>query len=197
MNAWCDTNGYMLQFTVPYTSAHNGWVECMHLTIMNRMHTMHASTPNVPPNHWDEFVMMAGYLSVCTPTCTLQKTPFEAWHGKKPDLSHLHEIGSCAFALILKHNLKIYEQSFECVLIGYSPSSKAYCLYHPSMHQLFESFHIKFIEQKDNISQPLFPGCVIDIPVAVDSDNTMPVPVVNSLSHKNTRTPLSKMRRSL
>lgn len=43
-----------------------------------------------------------------------------------------------------------------------------------------------FIEQKDNISQPLFPGRVIDIPVAVDPDNTTPVPVVNSLSHKNT-----------
>jgi len=40
---------------------------------------------------------------------TLQKTLFEAWHGKKPDLSHLWEIGLHAFASILKHNPKIYE----------------------------------------------------------------------------------------
>ena len=63
MNAWCDTNGYTLQFTAPYTSAHNGRVEHMHLTIMNRMRAMHASTPTVPSSHWDEFAMTAGYLS--------------------------------------------------------------------------------------------------------------------------------------
>jgi len=50
MNTWCNTNGYTLQFTALYTSAHNGRVEHMHLTIMNRMRAMHASTPTVPPN---------------------------------------------------------------------------------------------------------------------------------------------------
>jgi len=130
--------------------------------------------------------MSAGYLSARTPTRTLQKTPFEAWHGRKPDLSHLREIGSQAFALILKHNPKIYEQSFECILVGYSPNLKAYCLYHPPTHRLVESFHVKFIEQKDNVSHSLFPGCVIDIPVTVDSDITTPVPISGSFSHKHT-----------
>ena len=27
MNAWCNANGYTLQITAPYTSAHNGHVE--------------------------------------------------------------------------------------------------------------------------------------------------------------------------
>ena len=109
--------------------------------------------------------MTAGYLSAHTPTRTLGKTPFEVWHGKKPDLSHLHEIGLHTFALILKHNPKIYECSFKCILVGYSPHSKAYRLYHPSMHCLIETFHIKFIERKDNVSNPLYPGHIIDIPV--------------------------------
>ena len=129
--------------------------------------------------------MMAGYLSACVPTHTLQKTPFEAWHRNRSDLSPLREIGSCAFALILKHNLKIDERSFECILVGYSPNSKAYCLYHPSTHQLFKSFHVKFIEQKDNVSQPLFPGHMMDIPVTVDPDSAMPV-LTSSSSHKYT-----------
>jgi len=119
---------------------------------MNRMHTMHVSTPNIPLNRWDEFTMMAGYSSACTPTWTLSRTPFKVWHGKKPDLSHLCEIGLHAFALILKHNPKVYKCSFKCVLVGYSPHSKAYCLFHPSTHHLFESFHVKFIEWKDNVS---------------------------------------------
>jgi len=146
METWCSANGYILQTTAPYTSAHNGRAERMHLTVMNRMRAMRASTPKVPPNRWDEFALTAGYLSACTPTRTLGKTPYEVWHGKKPDLSHLREIGLRAFALILKHNPKIYERSFECILVGYSPNSKAYRLYHPTTHWLFESFHVKFIE---------------------------------------------------
>jgi len=92
MALWCNANSYTLQTTAPYTSAHNGCAERMHLTIMNRMHAMHASTPQVPPNCWDEFAMTAGYLSAHMPTCTLGKTPYEVWHGRKLDLSHLHEI---------------------------------------------------------------------------------------------------------
>ena len=118
----------ILQFTAPYTSAHSGHIKCMHLTIMNRMCAMHASISAVPSNCWDEFAMTAGYLLAQTPIHTLQKMPFEAWHGRKPDLSHLWDIGSCAFTLILKHNPKIYEQSFECILVGYSLNLKAYCL---------------------------------------------------------------------
>jgi len=77
METWCSTNRYILQTTAPYTSAHNGRAECMHLTVMNRMHAMCASTPKVPPNRWDEFALTAGYLSARMPTQTLGKTPYE------------------------------------------------------------------------------------------------------------------------
>jgi len=212
MNAWCDANSYTLQITAPYTSAHNGHVERMHLTLMNRMHAMWASTPNVPLNRWNEFAMTAGYLSARTPTWTLGKTPHEAWRGRKPDLSHLWEIGSCAFTLILRNNPKIYKHSFKCILVGYSPNSKAHCLYHPSMHRLIESFHVKFIECKDDISCPLHPGCIIDIPAtgadldtgsnpdllsttsSLSSSSTTPLSIPSSSSPKNTSAP---MRRSL
>jgi len=36
------------------------------------------------------------------------------------------------------------------------------------------------------VSHSLFPGRVIDIPVTVDSDITMPVPISGSFSHKHT-----------
>jgi hypothetical protein len=56
METWCNANGYTLQTTAPYTSTHNGCAERMHLTVMNRMCAMHASTPNVPLNHWDDLL---------------------------------------------------------------------------------------------------------------------------------------------
>jgi len=184
MELWCNTNGYTLQTTAPYTSTHNGCTKHMHLTVMNRMGTMCASMLKVPPNHWDEFALTAGYLSAHTPTWTLGKTPYEVWHSRKPDLLHLCEIRSHAFALILKHNPKIYEWSFKCILVSYSPNSKAYWLYYPQTHQLFEFFHVKFIEHKDDISHPLYPGHVIDLPstdpTTVTPDGKPPVQLIPS-----------------
>lgn len=91
-------------------------------------------------------------------------TPFKAWHGSKPDLSHLYEIGCCAFILIQdQHNPKIYAKSFECILIGYSANSKAYQLY-----------------RHDGIPKDLFPGCVIEDPSAAEMNlplGTIPRPI--------------------
>jgi len=72
--------------------------------------------------------------------------------------------------------------------VGYSPNSKAYHLYHPSTHCLFKSFHVKFIEWKDDVSHPLFLGCIIDIPSTVDPNDTVstttpsssPIPLLTS-----------------
>ncbi|KAF9219156.1 hypothetical protein BS17DRAFT_682894, partial [Gyrodon lividus] len=56
---------------------------------------------DLPPNHWDKFVLTTCYLSNCVLIKSLPgSTSFEAWHGHKPDLRHLCEIGSCTFVLI-------------------------------------------------------------------------------------------------
>lgn len=157
-------------------------VERMHRTIMGKARAMRLQT-NLPPNRWDEFCMTAGYLSARTPSRSCPSTPFEGWHSRKPDLSHLREIGSRAFALILnKSNPKIYARSVECILIGYSPSSKSYRLYNPSSHSVFESFHVKFIERQDTIPVPLNPGLIIDTPPLIPSPSisSSPLPTSNA-----------------
>ena len=101
----------------------------------------------LPANRWDELTVTASYLSAHTLTKTLGLTPYEAWFGSKPNLSHLREIRCRAFVLIQdKHNLKIYAHSYECILIGYSQDSKAYRLYHRESNKVVQSFHVKFIE---------------------------------------------------
>ncbi|THU80314.1 hypothetical protein K435DRAFT_695935, partial [Dendrothele bispora CBS 962.96] len=101
-----------------------------------------------PPNLWDYFVKTAAQLSWYIPTQALHnKTPYEAMQGRKPNLSHLCEIGCRAFVLIQhKTNPKIYECSLKCILIGYSPNSKAYICYHKPSHRVITSFHVRFIE---------------------------------------------------
>src|ERR1700722_19052949 len=128
---FCASRGIKPQWTSPHTSAQNGCVECAHYTLFDSARTMRL-TAGVPPNRWDEFIITANYLCMLVPTKSLKDiTPFEAYHLRKPDISHLREIGCKAFILILnKHNPKVFQRSEECVLIGYRTNSKTYCCYH-------------------------------------------------------------------
>jgi hypothetical protein len=42
------------------------------------------------------------YLKNRSPTSAVATTPYELWHGKKPDLSHLRIIGSTAYVHVPK-----------------------------------------------------------------------------------------------
>lgn len=48
----------------------------------------------VPSRFWAEAISVAVYVLNRSPTKSLQnKTPFEAWHGKKPSVNHLKVFG--------------------------------------------------------------------------------------------------------
>jgi hypothetical protein len=125
MRDWLLSCGTQHQFTTPHMSAQNGHVEHLHHTLMGKAHVMRTAC-NMPINHWDEFVLIACYLSNKTPVTSQDShTPFEHWTDQKPDLSHLCKIGCHMFILIQnQHNPKVYSCSIKCVLIGYSLDSK-------------------------------------------------------------------------
>ena len=131
----------------PYMSTHNGRVEHMHRTLMNKARTMQIYV-DLPPYLWDEFYLIASYLHTWTMTHSLNGlTPFAQWYRKKPNLSHLCEIGCKAFVLIQdRNNPKIHERSIECTLIGYEPNAKAYRCYHRASGKVITSYHVLFIE---------------------------------------------------
>jgi hypothetical protein len=178
---FCAARGISVEHTAPYTSAHNGRVERLHLTLVNKYRAMR-SWSDLPDNRWDELLATAAYLHVRTVNSTSAKTPFELLYGRKPNLSHLREIGCRAFVLKQpqKANPKLYDRGYECVMIGYSPSSKAYRLYHRPSHKVIESFHVDFIESRDNVDIPLKPGEIIistDTDSSFTPDDESPIPV--------------------
>ena len=78
-----------------------------------------------------EAVATAVYLLNISPTSTvLNQTPYEAWMGKKPRVSHLKVLGCIAFALV-NFRSKLDEKYEKCIFIGCSTKSKAYRLYNP------------------------------------------------------------------
>lgn len=174
MATWCADHGITHHLTAPYTSAQNGRAERLHLTIMNKGRAMRIAS-NAPEYLWDEFAITASYLSTLTPSVSLKgRTPFEIWHGRRPNISHLREIGCKAFILVETHNPKIRPRSYECVLIGYENNSKAYRCWHRPTGKIVTSFNVSFIERKDAVSRPLHPGRVLGGEVSSSSSVLSP-----------------------
>ena len=123
----------------------------MHCTLMAKARPMEIYA-NCPPYLWDEFYLMAAHLHSRTLTRSLEGgiTPWEKYHGRKPDYSYMCKIRCCVFVLIQsKHNPKVYNHSLECVLISYDPNAKTYCCYNQESKKVISSYHVWFLESHD------------------------------------------------
>ncbi|HEV7736056.1 MAG TPA: reverse transcriptase domain-containing protein, partial [Chlamydiales bacterium] len=162
--------GVIHQLTAPYSSFENGKSERQHRTLMDRARSILTQT-GLRVSMWGECILTSCYIKNRTPMNALKgKTPYEMWHDRKPDLSHMREIGCQVF--VLKNDAsktpKIYSRSIECILIGYAKNSKAYRCYDPITRKIHISRNVRFIETLDQESHPLRPGVVINIPTYPD-----------------------------
>ena len=98
---FCKINGIQLEYTVPFTPEQNGVSECMNRTIVERARTMLIES-DLPEELWGEAVLTASYLTNRSPTSAIKdcKTPFEMWHGKKPNLEKLKIFGCVVYVKI-------------------------------------------------------------------------------------------------
>ena len=81
---------------------------------------------NLPPKYWFKAINYAAYIQNRVPHKQLDgMTPFEAWSGRKPNVTHLRIFGSRAWARIPTEKRKALQpQSQECLFFGYSEDSK-------------------------------------------------------------------------
>jgi len=85
----------------------------------------------MPSAFWGEAVSTAVFILNRAPTKSLEgTTPFEAWHGRKPDVSFLRTFGYVGHVKKAMPNLaKLEDRSTPMVFLGYERGSKAYRLY--------------------------------------------------------------------
>ena len=91
----------------------------------------HAGLPN---SYWAEAVATAAYLRnrIQVPTAAIKedKTPYERWYGRKPNISHLKVFGCMAYAHIPDaQRQKLDKKSEKLRFVGYSIRSKGYRLF--------------------------------------------------------------------
>ncbi|MCO5552668.1 hypothetical protein L7F22_006184 [Adiantum nelumboides] len=144
---WCKSEGIRRQLTTPYTPSQNGVVERKNRTIMEMARAMlaHASLPR---SYWAEACNTAVYIKNRSPTHALQDmTPFQAYYGRKPTVSHFRVFGCSAFVHIPKEKRqKLDFKSRKLLFLGYSAESDAYRLYDPDTRTTTVSRDVVFDE---------------------------------------------------
>jgi hypothetical protein len=82
-----------------------------------------------------------------SPTKALDsKTPYKAWHERKPVASHLRVFECLAFAKELNHVGKLNEKSTSRVFIGYKEGIKAYRILDTTTYRVCISRDVVFNE---------------------------------------------------
>ncbi|KAG6534427.1 hypothetical protein ZIOFF_008313 [Zingiber officinale] len=106
---------------------------------------------HMPTRFWGEAVRHAVYLLNRLPTKALgERTPFEAWMGRKPHLAHLKVFGCIAYAKNTTPQLKkLDDRSSPMVYLGVEEGCKAHRLFDPRHNKLQVSRDVIFQENSE------------------------------------------------
>ena len=146
---FCSQEGINRHLTTPYTPQQNGVVERRNRTLleMTRSILKHMNMPNYL---WGEAVRYSTYIINRVGIRSLvDKTPYEAFKHKKPNVEHLRIFGCISYAKIdSPHLKKLDDRSKQLVYLGTEPDSKAYRLLDPTTRRITVSRDVIFDESR-------------------------------------------------
>nr|GEY24735.1 retrotransposon protein, putative, Ty1-copia subclass [Tanacetum cinerariifolium] len=110
--------GIVQQLTPPYTPQHNGVSKRINRTLLDMVRSMMSLTTQ-PLSFWDYALESATRIINVVPTKMVDKTPYELWYGKVPNLSYLKEMMGYYFYFSPKNKIVVarYVEFFEKNLI--------------------------------------------------------------------------------
>lgn len=153
--SFLESKGIQHERTAPYTPQQNGRAEREMRSIMETARTM-LYAKNIPLNMWAEAVNCAVYLlNRNTSSQTGNVTPFELWHGVKPNLHHIRIFGCVGYVHTPKEKRKkLSKKSVKMLLVGYDHDN--YRMYDQNTKKITVSRDVKFdehstLEEKQNL----------------------------------------------
>jgi hypothetical protein len=124
LREYFENRGIIHQFSAPYTPEQNGKAERLNRTLAETTRAMMFSS-KASDDLWDEAMVTASYLRNRRPAKGVLRTPYEAFTGVKPDISHLRTFGARTYVMRHVHN-KLEACCCPGFLLGYAATSKAY-----------------------------------------------------------------------
>jgi transposase InsO family protein len=133
--SYCADEGVQRHYA-PCNPQQNDVVERRNQTVVGMARAL-LKQRGMPAVFWGEAVVTAVYILNRSPTKALNgMTSYEAWHGRKPAVSHLRVFGCLAFGKELGHIDKLNDKSITGVFIGYAVGSKAYRILDPGTQRV-------------------------------------------------------------
>jgi transposase InsO family protein len=144
-----EKEGIKHQLTIPYTPQQNGVCERRNRTLMEMARCL-LFEKKMPLKFWAEAVSTASYLLNRMVTKVLgEKTPYELWHGYKPNVEHLRVFGSPCFYLLPEVNRGKLDQKAELgILLGYSTKSSGYKVFDLKSNKAVIARNVRVDEDK-------------------------------------------------
>ena len=172
------SKGIRHELAAPYSPQQNGVAERMNRTLVEAARSMLAHA-NLPEYYWAEAVATAVHIKNRTPTTALKedKTPFEMWYEKKPNVTNLKVFGCVAYAHIPEtQRQKLDKKSEKLRFIGYSREHKGYRLINEQTKKVIIRRDVAFNET--DFGNTIGDGgdlTIIDIDTSSDEEVEQPV----------------------
>ncbi|KAJ9566734.1 hypothetical protein OSB04_002700 [Centaurea solstitialis] len=171
--------GIVSQLTPPYTPQMNGVSERRNRTLLDMVRTMMCHS-SLPVSFWGHALETAAHILNRAPTKSVEKTTYELWKGKKPNISFL-KIWGCEVYVKRPTSEKLKPKSDKCFFVGYPKTTVGYYFYNPEENKVFVARNGKFLEEKflslENTRKD------VDLQI-VDEESTTPV-VEPDIQHNN------------
>ena len=131
--SYCQNAGIAYEKTVPDTPNQNGVAERCNLTLASMTRALLIDA-DLSDWFWPFAIQTAVHIKNRVPHSSLSpsQTPFELWHGHKPNLAHLRPFGTSCTTRILSNSLTKFAPRGESGrFLGYAKDTKGYLIWVP------------------------------------------------------------------
>lgn len=138
--------GIIHQKTNSYTPEQNGVCERANRTVVEKGKCL-LYDAKLGKRFWAEAASTAVYLKNRSIVSGVPKTPYELWHGSKPNLSHIRLFGSKVMVHIPKEKRQKWDKkATQHILVGYGEDVKGYRLFNPTKNTIITSRDVIIFE---------------------------------------------------
>jgi hypothetical protein len=137
-------HGIERQHTARATPQQNGVAERTNRILDEGVASL-LSDSHFPARFWGEALSCFLHtLNLSPSTAVSGKTPFEAFYGRKPSVSHLRVFGCRAYAHVQKDKRRSFEpKSRKCIFLGYPLDYKGWKCWDPVTNEVFISRDVR------------------------------------------------------